>query len=426
MEKINYDNLGQDVYFEELKNGFKVYLVPFEDKKNYYAILGVRYGSNDVKFKCNNQEFTTPYGTAHFLEHKIFASPDGIDPFAYFAGSGVNTNASTTFDNTRYYIWGVNDLYTNLNYMLDFLLTPYFTDDNVSKEKGIIKEEIMMYDDSPEWVLDDIMRKNLFSNLPIKEKIAGEVSDIMEITKEDLYNAYNTFYRPDNMYLVIGGNIDVKEISKLLKKHEKLNQKREKVEVEKYKYDEPYEVKEEYKEIRMNIKIPKIRFSIKVDKKRFKDFTDIELNMYFGIILSIMFGSTSKFREKIILEGLTNGIYVEKNNFLDFITIDVTSESEQADILIDEIKEEFNNIVIAKKDFERLKKVWIASEIRMIDSVEMTVDNIYSDLAIFDKVYYNRTELIKSLNMKKLNKVLKNFDVSNQSLVMILPKEENV
>lgn len=426
MKKINFDNLGQYIYYEKLPNGLQVYLLPFANKKNYYAILGTKYGSNDVEFTCDDKNYHTPYGTAHFLEHKIFASEDGTDPFAYFASSGVNTNASTTFDNTRYYIWGVNDLNTNLNYMLDFLLTPYFTDSNVEKEKGIIQEEIMMYDDSPEWVLDDAMRKNLFYQLPVKEKIAGNVSDIMKITKEDLYNAYNAFYSPDKMYLVIGGNIDVKEIEQLLKKHKKLNIKREIHEVKHHEYLEPDDVKEEYKEIRMNVKIPKIRFSIKVNKNKFQGFSDMELNMYLGVIMSTIFGPTSKFNERVILEGLTNGIYVEKNNYFNFVTLDIVSESEQADILIEEIKKEFENIIITKEDLERLKKVWIASEIRMIDSVEMTVDNVYSDLVMYNQIYYNRTELIKAMNMKKLNKVIKTLDINNQSLVMILPKEENM
>ena len=417
MEKIDLDNLGQEAYYEKMKNGLQLCLIPYPDKNNYYVILGTKYGSNDVKFKCNQEEYETPYGTAHFLEHKIFASEDNIDPFTYFAESGVNVNASTTYDNTRYYIWGVNDFYKNLNYMLDFLFTPYFTDENVLKEKGIIKEEIMMYNDSPEWALDDAMRKNLFYNLPVKEKIAGDVSDIMKITKEDLYNAYNAFYNPSNMYLVIGGNIDIKEIEKLLKKHEKLNMKREKVEATRYTYQEPVEVKEEYKELRMNIKIPKIRFSVKIDRKRHKDFSDIELDMYLGIIISFLFGPTSKFRESVILEGLTNGLYIEKNRFYDFSTLEIIAESEQPDILVEEIKEVLMNIQITKKD-------WIASEIRMIDSVETTVENVYSDLVMYSNIYFNRIDIIKEMNMRKLNKILKDLDLSNQSLVMILPKDE--
>ena len=166
MKKINYNNLNQDIYYFTLKNGLKVYLIPFKDKNNFYAILGTKYGSIDTEFyNQDGKLIQTPYGTAHFLEHKIFDQEDGTDPFKFFSESGINANASTTFDNTRYYIWGVNDIEKNLSYFLNFIFSPYFTDSTVEKEKGIIKEEILMYEDNPEWALDDTMRKNLFYKL---------------------------------------------------------------------------------------------------------------------------------------------------------------------------------------------------------------------------------------------------------------------
>ena len=163
MKKINFNNLDQELYYFTLKNGLRVYLVPFLNKKNYYAILGTKYGSMDIEFLNNEgKKVKSPYGTAHFLEHKMFEQESGVDPFKFFSKSGVNANASTTFNNTRYYIWGVNKIEENISYLLDFVFSPYFTDTNVQKEKGIIKEEILMYEDDPEWALDDTMRKNLF------------------------------------------------------------------------------------------------------------------------------------------------------------------------------------------------------------------------------------------------------------------------
>ena len=423
MEHKNFNNLDQDFYTFTLENGLKVYLVPYKNQKNYYALLGCKYGSGDIEFTVNNKNIKTPLGTAHFLEHKMFENENGIDPFKFFSESGVNTNASTTFNNTRYYIWGINDLEKNLAYLLDFVYTPYFTSKNVEKEKGIIKEEILMYEDDPEWVLDDEMRKNLFYNLPIKEKIAGTVDSIYEITKDDLYNAYNTFYNPNNMVLIIGGNFKVKDIEKLIKNHQILNSLKKLDKIKRKEYKEPNDVKEEYKLLYKNIKVPKIRFSIKINKKLFKDFSDIEQNMYLGIVMSHLFGQTSDFKEYVTNNRLTSGFYVEKNTFYDYITLDITAESDKADIFIDEIKKVLKNIIIKKSELERIKKVWIASEIRMIDSVELTVDNIFSDFIMYDKVYIDRIDYIKKLNVKRLNKFIQNLDLSNQSLVMILPNE---
>ena len=424
MEHKNFNNLDQDFYTFTLKNGLKVYLVPYKSQKNYYAVLGCKYGSSDIEFEVNKKTIKTPYGTAHFLEHKMFEMEDGVDPFKFFSKSGVNTNASTTFNNTRYYIWGINDLETNLSYLLDFVFTPYFTKENVQKEKGIIKEEILMYEDDPEWAMDDEMRKNLFYTLPIREKIAGTVESINEITKEDLYNAYNTFYNPNNMVLIVGGKIKPKELEKLIKNHKRLNAIPKIDEIKRKKYKEPSDVKEEFKTLYRNIKIPKIRFSIKINKERLKEFSEMEQNMYLGIIMSSLFGQTSNFKETVTREQLTTGFYVEKNTFDPFMTLDITAESDKADLLLEEIKKTLNNIQIKKESLDRIKKVWIASEIRMIDNVEMTVDNIYSDFVMYDEVYLNRIDIIKKLNIKRLHKFIERLDLSNRSLVMVLPEKD--
>ncbi|MBQ8891726.1 MAG: insulinase family protein [Bacilli bacterium] len=424
MKKNSFKNLEQDLYTFRTKNGLTVYLIPFKNKKNYYAILGTKYGSKDIEFYLDGKKVTTPFGTAHFLEHKMFEMEDGIDPFKFFSESGVNTNASTTFDNTRYYIWGVNDQEKNLKYLLDFVYSPYFTNENVEKEKGIIKEEILMYEDDPEWAMDDTMRKNLFYNLPIREKIAGTVESVNSITKDDLENAYNTFYNPSNMFLVIGGNINVKNIEKLIKEHEKLNKIETSMEIERVKYIEPCDVKEEFTKLYMSVTIPKLRFSIKINKDTINDFSSIEQNMYLGIIMSSLFGTTSNFKELVTKNGLTSGFYIEKNNFYNYFTLDITAESDKADIFIDEIKKTLTNIKIKASDLERIKKVWIASEIRMIDNIESTVDNVYSDIITYDKVYLDRIDYIRNLNIKRLNKFILKLDLTNQSIVMILPNSE--
>lgn len=426
MKKIKFNSLEQDMYTFTLKNGLEVYLVPFENKNNFYAVLGTKYGSRDIEFKIDNsKEFIkTPYGIAHFLEHKIFEQEDGIDPFTFFSKSGVSCNASTTFTNTRYYIWGVNNLAQNLEYLINFVMTPYFTDESVEKEKGIIEEEILMYEDDPDWAIDDAMRKNIFYELPIREKIAGTITSIKEITKEDLYNCFNTFYVPSNMYLIVGGHFDKDEIEKLVLDNKIINQIPKRKKIERLEYKEPDDVKDEYRELHMNVTLPKMRYSVKINRDKLSGFSEVEIGMYLGIITSNLFGSSSKFREKVRKEKLTTGYYEEKNTFDNFITIDITAESEKADMLVDEINNVFDNISITEEELERIKKVWIASEIRMIDSVELTVDNMYSDLIQYGRVYENRVDLIKGLNIKDLNKLIDALDLSNKSLVFILPNNE--
>ncbi len=423
MKKVNFNNLDQDVYSFTLDNGLGVYLIPYQDKNNYYAVLGTKYGSNDILFFKDGKKITSPYGTAHFLEHKMFEQEDGSDPMKIFSKNGASSNASTSFSNTRYYIWGATNLYDNLNLLIDLVYSPYFTDDNVAKEKGIIKEEILMYEDNPEWAMDDNIRKNLFYKLPVKEKIAGTISSIEKITKEDLYNAYNTFYTPSNMYLVIGGNINPNEIEKFLKNNQKLNSLKKQEEVKKIIYEEPNDVKEEFKKIYKNVKVPKIQFAIKINKDNLKNFDDLKINMYLGIILTNLFGNTSDFKEEVLYNNISTGFYEEKCSYSNFITLNIVGESDKADIFVEKIKQRFANIRISKEEFERIKRVWIASEIRMIDNVEITVDNIYSDLIQYNKLYDNRIDIIKNLDIKELKKFIKCLDLSNQTLVMVLPKQ---
>ena len=263
----------------------------------------------------------------------------------------------------------------------------------------------------------------MFYELPVKEKIAGTVASINDITKEDLYAAYNTFYHPSNMFLVIGGNLEVKKIENLIKNHPKLVKIKDKKQIERKEYQEPNDVKEEFTTIYKNINIPKIEFGIKINSNNF-NLDKIKLNMYLGIILTSLFGSTSSFRENVISNNLATNFYEEKSTYDNFYLLTIAAESDKADILIEKIKKAFKNIKISKEELERIKKVWIASEVRMIDNIEITVDNICSDLIQYNKVYENRIELIRELNMKELKQVINNLDTSNQSLVMILPNDQ--
>ena len=240
MKTYNFARTNETLYYDELKNGFKVYVVPTTNKDSFYAVIGVFYGSNDISFIPNGQtEYKeTNLGIAHYLEHLAFANEEGEDPFSFFSKSGVNTNASTSFLSTKYYIWGNNDLKNNLDYLLNFVLTPYFTDENIKKELGVITEEIRMYEDEPNWVIDDLARKMAFKELPLKEKISGSYESIQKITKEELYDCYNTFYAPDNMFLIVSGNVSEKEVFDLVKNHKKLNSLLPKGKVKREEYDE--------------------------------------------------------------------------------------------------------------------------------------------------------------------------------------------
>ena len=192
MKEIFLNGIDQTIYYEELKNGLKVVLIPILNKKDYYVNYTTKYGSINLDFIPNNSDkvYKSPKGIAHFLEHKMFEQESGEDPFTFFSKTGTSSNAGTSYKNTSYYIYGMNALKENLNYLINFVNEPYFTDKNVEKEKGIIIEEIKMYDDNPDWILSEEIAKATFKTHPIRYDIAGYPETVNSITKEKLVRSF--------------------------------------------------------------------------------------------------------------------------------------------------------------------------------------------------------------------------------------------
>lgn len=209
MEMIRYDQLKESVYREKLKNGLEVTIVPKQGFRKTYAIFTTKYGSIDNEFVPIGLDRIAhvPDGVAHFLEHKMFEKEEG-DVFQKFGRLGASANAFTSFTKTSYLFSCTSNVYENLEVLLDFVQTPYFTDESVEKEKGIIAQEIQMYQDNPDWRLSFGLLANLFPTHPIHIDIAGTKESISEIRPEDLYMCYDTFYHPSNMKLLVVGNID--------------------------------------------------------------------------------------------------------------------------------------------------------------------------------------------------------------------------
>lgn len=426
IEKIKATN--QEVYYQKLANGLDVYLIPLASRKNYYASLVTYYGSNDLEYRSNDTgDFVkSPLGTAHFLEHKVFEMADGSDPFSFFAESGTEVNAGTSYHTTKYYIWGTNDLEKNLSYLLEMVFTPLFTDKNISKEQGIICEEIKMYDDDPSWQLEDCSRNNLFYNMHIKDKIAGTVDSIMEINKENLYDAYNTFYQPNNMALVIGGNFNPEKIIELVKNHPALSVRKESKPIIRKEIEEPKEVPCKYQVLEGNIVIPKMKYSFKIRKDQFTLPNDIEINLYLNCIFSTLFGTSSLFNEKVYHDKLTTCYYYEYSYHKEYYILSIEAETDKPELFKDLVLETLNNIKVTHEDLLRHKKMWLASEIRISDRIDILINSFIEDLFLYQKPYYNRADIIKNLSYDDLILTIKELNFDNSSMVLMVPKNKEV
>lgn len=424
MKAIELKGLDQTLYYEKLENGLEVYMLPYKNKSNYTMHYLTKYGSIQTTFipYGEKEKITVPDGIAHFLEHKMFEQEDGVDPFTYVAKTGTYSNASTNFECTRYYFEGNQAFQDNLNYLLDFVGSPYFTDENVEKEKGIIAEEIKQYDDEVEWVFEEEMKKALLQKDNHRVDIAGTIESINTITKEDLYNTYYTFYQPSNMFLVISGDFKVEDAINTIKNNETLRNAKTNFKVKVFQEEEPLAVNEKIKELEFNVVNTKVGYGIKIPIKHIKD--KYLFNLYIGLMLSIKFGLSSVFREKLKKEQLMTSFYMEREIVGEYLIIVFKADSETPFELIEEIKKELANIEIPEEEINRLKKVWISSEVIMIDNINMSLENIVDDIIEFGNVIPNKVEIFRSLNKKDYDKILSSIDFSNSSTVIIRPKEK--
>ena len=423
MNKIELSGLDQSVYYEKLDNGLEVYLIPYKNKSNYTMHYLTKYGSIQTTFIPYGQKekITVPDGIAHFLEHKMFEQEDGIDPFTFASKTGTYSNASTNFECTRYYFEGNQAFKENLNFLLDFVGSPYFTDENVEKEKGIIAEEIKQYDDEVEWTFEEELKKALLKNDNHRVDIAGTVESISKITKEDLYNTYYTFYQPSNMFIVISGDFDKDVALNTIKQNKTLKNAKSNFKIKVFNEKEPPEVNNEKVELELPIATTKVGYGIKIS---LKDVDDVYLfGLYIGMMLNIKFGLSSLFREKLKAEKLMTSFYVEREVIGDYLIISFKADSEKPEQLIESIKQELNNKDLAEDDINRLKKVWISSEVIMVDNINMTLENIVSDIMEYGKIISDRIDIFRTLNKDQYDKMLSKVDFSNASTLIIRPKK---
>lgn len=259
--EVVHERLNEKYYKIKHSSGLTVYVFPKQDYKSSYAIYGTNFGSIDNHFIVDGREIKAPDGIAHYLEHKLFESEDG-DAFTKYAKTGANANAYTSFEKTCYLFSCSSSLEENLKILLGFVQNPYFTDETVAKEQGIIGQEIRMYDDAPDWRVMFNLLECMYHNHPIKIDIAGTVESIAEITPEKLYQCYNAFYTPHNMALCVVGNAKPDEVLKLVDEFVKPVPEKK---IERIYPDEPIEIVKDYVEQSFPVSIPMFQLGFKAD-----------------------------------------------------------------------------------------------------------------------------------------------------------------
>ena len=423
MKKLSFVGKEQNVYFEKLDNGLEVYIIPKKNSKNYLVEMVSKFGSEVKEFIPMNEKkyIKIPLGTAHFLEHKLFDTEKG-DAMFMFDNFGLEANASTNYYLTRYYIVGNNKIKRNLNYFLDVFFKPYFTDEKIDSERGIIGSEIDMYHDEPEWKLYQLQRCSLFHKA-LRCDISGTRETIKEINATLLNKVYDIFYQPSNVFLVISGKVKVKEVIDIIKNNETLNKRISNYPI-KYKVDdEPAIINKEYADDEGFITIPKFSYLFKYDVNDFSFVEPEVFKIYLNIIFYVLFGDGSSFSEKIYEDKISNYFYIDSLFYQNIYCIGISGESEYADIIKDEIDKQLKNPLILKEDFEREIKIRMSIIIRELDNIRDISDNIVRSIIVRGK-YLDEKEIIDKLNFTDFEKVLAKIKFDNKAFNIVFPKEK--
>ncbi|MEC0203104.1 pitrilysin family protein [Paenibacillus lautus] len=374
MESIHYDNLQETLYYEVMDNGLHVYVLPKPGFQKTYATFATKYGSVDNHFKVEGESETrVPDGIAHFLEHKMFEEPEG-DIFAKFASNGASANAFTSFDQTVYLFSATENIHENLETLINFVQNPYFTDQNVEKEKGIIGQEINMYQDNPDWRVYFGLIEAMYKVHPVHIDIAGTVESIGTITKEDLYTCYNAFYHPSNMLLFVVGGVDPEETMNLIRSNQAGKSYEKQGSIERLFDPEPQGVEEKRRESRLAVSLPKCLFGFKEKQVGLTAEEQLRRDLTTKLMMDLLFGSSTELYQQLYEEDLISDSFGhEYNSSPQYAFSAVGGDTKDPDQLLARIRTEVDKLKATgfqASDFERARKKKMGGYLRMLNSPE--------------------------------------------------------
>lgn len=419
MEIIENKNVKEKLYIEKLENGLTVLIIPRKNVSKKYIIWGTKFGSIDNKFILNGEKApkTVPDGIAHFLEHKMFEQRNGVNSLDTLTALGVNANAYTTNDHTAYLYEATDNFYEALDEFMDYVQNPYYTDENVEKEKGIIGQEINMYDDYPEWQLYLNAVKCMYKVFPVKLDIAGTADSISNITKEMLYLCYDNFYTTSNMVMAICGDFEPEQILEEIKKR---LIKTEKKEIPERIYpDEPEGINEKSKIVDMNLNNPMfaIGFKDKVQGDMVKKHIAIQ------VILNTLLGKSSKLYKELtdnnILIGNFDIEYEFTKHYAFSLITGVSRSPEEVIKRVDEEIEKAKKEGLNEEDFLRNKKKLYGDYITEYNSVDETARMFMSDY-FKDVNSFEYLDKYKEVTKEYSEEILKEVFVEERKVTSIV------
>ncbi len=368
MKKLDYPRLRETVYAETLPNGLQILVAPRPGFAKKFAYFATDYGSIDTAFQLDGERVQTPNGVAHYLEHKMFDMPDG-DVMQRFAESGASPNAYTSYDMTAYYFECTDQFEKNLRLLLEFVSTPYFTEESVQKEQGIIGQEIRMYEDNPSSRVFENLYAAMYHHHPVKTSIAGTVESIARITPETLNLCHRAFYDPSNMVLCVAGDVDPEQVVLLAK--ECLPAQPGGVSDRDYGLEEPLTPKERRVEAQMEVAMPMFAVGFKAVPPARGEQTHMA-ELLGDLAAEVWAGESSPLFARLYEENLIDfGFSVGYDSMKGVGMIAASGDSRDPDAVYAALLDEARRIAREGVDealFQRLKKSALGRRMRELDS----------------------------------------------------------
>lgn len=428
--KKEFKNAFLDERYEKYTHpcGLDIYVFP-KDMTSTYALFGVMYGSVNNSFvTADNRHVTVPDGIAHFLEHKLFFNEDGSDSFEHFSQLGADANAFTSNTKTAYLFSCTDNFEKSFAELISFVTHPYFTPESVESEIGIISEEIQMYEDNPSSRCYQAMLEAMYKSHSVRIGVAGTTSTIRKITSDMLYDCYRAFYRPQNMALIVCGNVSTDTVLKIADEYlpdsfigdcaKKVNEND----------SEPTSVQKEYVSEHMQVSKPIFCIGIKDTDIPSEPIERSKKDAVMAILNEVLFSAAgefynSMFEQNIISPGLIAG-YTITDSYAHFT---LEGEADDPTKFMEEFKKYVSSVIqngLNRDDFERTKRVLFAEQVKGFDSTEGIGDAIFScaadGIGVFD--YF---ELLNRITYEDVSEEFLKFFSCPQTVLSVINPIEN-
>ena len=421
------DRLNEMTYYTKLSNGLNIYICKKEGFKKKIGMFGTKYGSliNDFVDINSSKRIKVPDGIAHFLEHKLFEK-EGENALDMFSKIGVSSNAYTTFDHTVFYFETNNKFEESIKLLVKLIKEPYFTEENVKKEQGIIAQEILMGNDDPDYMVYFNTLKAMYQKNNVRIDIAGTIESISNITKDLLYTCYNTFYNLNNMFFVVVGDVDVEKTIKLIEDSINIYSKNEKKineEIKTFSENEPMQVAKREIIEKMDVYMPKLCIGYKLNVVQKEEI--IKRAILADIVSDMYFSKLSKFYEEEYSKGIiTDEIILSYEGTEYFSHVVIMGESTKLlELKSDILKyiEKIKKYPIDTYLFEQVKSNKIGSTLiendRLNSCYRRIIDSILADTDVYADI-----EILQNLNVQDVKNFLELLDNEN-NVVSIIDKK---